>query len=290
MGRQKRSANTYTKINTIFYRDENNIIMPYDELVMPELEYLRNCKFDATEKIDGTNIRIDVHRDCEVGTFKNEAENIEFDAITKIEWHVEYKGKTDNSVIPNMLEAHLKETYPEDKVLRSLGLTKTMLPESSESEAKGWICETNGIKHFISDIPTMYTLYGEGYGVKVQACGANYLSNSNSFIGFDVKVDNKYLLRENMLDVFNKLGCPTVPYIGQLTIDEAIEYVKHGFKSAISENTDFLAEGLVLKSPCELLTRNGERICFKVKTRDWNKYFAAYGTYDKVEQKRNPNI
>ena len=159
MGRQKRSANTYTKINTIFYRDENNIIMPYDELVMPELEYLRNCKFDATEKIDGTNIRIEVLRDCEVGTFKNEVENIEFEAITKIEWHVEYKGKTDNAVIPKMLETYLKETYPEDKVLRALGLTKTMLPESSESEAKGWICETHSVKHFVPEIPTLYTLY-----------------------------------------------------------------------------------------------------------------------------------
>ena len=37
MGIQKRSANTYTKINTVFFRDTNNIIMPYDSLVSPEL-------------------------------------------------------------------------------------------------------------------------------------------------------------------------------------------------------------------------------------------------------------
>ena len=61
MGKQKRSENTYTKINTIFLRDENNIIMPYDEFVAPEFEWLRNCKFDADEKIDGTNISFNPH-------------------------------------------------------------------------------------------------------------------------------------------------------------------------------------------------------------------------------------
>ena len=65
MGKQKRSENTYTKINTIFLRDENNIIMPYDEFVAPEFEWLRNCKFDADEKIDGTNIRVEVTRQVE---------------------------------------------------------------------------------------------------------------------------------------------------------------------------------------------------------------------------------
>ena len=68
MGKQKRSENTYTKINTIFLRDENNIIMPYDEFVAPEFEWLRNCKFDADEKIDGTNIRIEVTRQVEDNT------------------------------------------------------------------------------------------------------------------------------------------------------------------------------------------------------------------------------
>lgn len=60
MGRQKRSENTYQKIDTIFKRDAKNIIMPYDEFVKPEFEYLRNVKWRAEEKIDGTNMRIEV--------------------------------------------------------------------------------------------------------------------------------------------------------------------------------------------------------------------------------------
>ena len=98
---QKRSENTYQKINTIFKRDANNIIMPYNEFAIPELEWLRNCKFDATEKIDGTNIRIEV-----IPTITDDGSLITFE--------VAYKGKTDNADMPKHLDAFLKETYPED--------------------------------------------------------------------------------------------------------------------------------------------------------------------------------
>ena len=98
MGRQKRSANTYTKINTVFFRDTNNIIMPYDSLVSPELEWLRNCKFDAEEKIDGTNMRIELS--C---TDVNSNEII---------WSLNIKGKTDNAQIPKELEAFMRGVLP----------------------------------------------------------------------------------------------------------------------------------------------------------------------------------
>ena len=80
---QKRSPNTYQKINTIFKRDENNIIMPDAEFAIPELEWLRNCKFDATEKIDGTSIRIEVEPliDCELT-------HIRYDRRTKLQSNV----------------------------------------------------------------------------------------------------------------------------------------------------------------------------------------------------------
>lgn len=43
----------YQKINTLFMRDENNIIIP-DMFTCPEFEYLKDLKWEATEKIDGT--------------------------------------------------------------------------------------------------------------------------------------------------------------------------------------------------------------------------------------------
>ena len=65
--------------------------------------------------------------------------------------------------------------------------------------------------------------------------------------------------------------------MGQFTIDEAIEFVKKGFKSTIAENKDYDAEGLVLKSPDGIRTRRGERIIFKIKTCDFIKYKNKYG-------------
>jgi hypothetical protein len=49
----------YLKINTIFKRDASNgnVIVPGD-WATPEFGYLRDCTWDWTEKVDGTNIRL----------------------------------------------------------------------------------------------------------------------------------------------------------------------------------------------------------------------------------------
>ena len=52
----------YTKINTCFKRDLDhnsklyNCIMPEWGLTTPEFELLKDLKWEATEKIDGTNM------------------------------------------------------------------------------------------------------------------------------------------------------------------------------------------------------------------------------------------
>lgn len=280
MGKQKRSENTYQKINTIFKRDANNVIMPYDEFAVPELEWLRDCKFDAEEKVDGTNTRIEVTREFITSDIGN---NI------GIKWNVAYKGKTDNAQIPKMLYAYLTTELTEDKVLNALGLSKEMYVTDELMQEKTWSVLNTQFNVYELDetkIPKRYTLYGEGFGAGIKSGG--YFRKDNSFIGFDVKVDDMYLLRENRDEIFNKLGVNIVPFVGKFTIDEAIEYVKKGFNSNIAEETH-LAEGLVLRTPMGLKTRKGERIIFKVKTCDFNKYFVKYGTYDKVDQPKNEN-
>ena len=278
MGKQKRSENTYQKINTIFKRDANNVIMPYDEFAVPELEWMRNCKFDAEEKVDGTNTRIEVTREFITSDIGN---NI------GIKWNVAYKGKTDNAQIPKMLYTYLTTELTEDKVLNALGLSKEMYVTDELMQEKTWSVLNTQFNVYELDetkIPKRYTLYGEGFGAGIQSGG--YYRKDNSFIGFDVKVDDMYLLRENRDEIFNKLGVDIVPFVGKFTIDEAIEYVKKGFNSNIAEETH-LAEGLVLRTPMGLKTRRGERIIFKVKTCDFMKYFNTYGTYDKVDQPKN---
>ena len=278
MGKQKRSENTYQKINTIFKRDANNVIMPYDEFAVPELEWLRDCKFDAEEKVDGTNTRIEVTREFIKSDIGN---NI------GIKWNVTYKGKTDNAQIPKLLYAYLTTELTEDKVLSALGLTKEMYVTDELMQEKTWSVLNTQFNVYELDetkIPKRYTLYGEGFGAGIQSGG--YYRKDNSFIGFDVKVDDMYLLRENRDEIFNKLGVDIVPFVGKFTIDEAIEYVKKGFNSNIAEETH-LAEGLVLRTPMGLKTRRGERIIFKIKTCDFQKRFNKYGTYDKVDQPKN---
>lgn len=278
MGKQKRSENTYQKINTIFKRDANNVIMPYDEFALPELEWLRDCKFDAEEKVDGMNTRIEVTREFITSDIGN---NI------GIKWNVAYKGKTDNAQIPKMLYTYLTTELTEDKVLNALGLSKEMYVTDELMQEKKWSVLNTQFNVYELDetkIPKRYTLYGEGYGAGIQSVG--YYRKDNSFIGFDVKVDDMYLLRENRDEIFKKLGVDIVPFVGKFTIDEAIEYVKKGFNSNIAEETH-LAEGLVLRTPMGLKTRKGERIIFKVKTCDFMKYFNTYGTYDKVDQPKN---
>ena len=130
------------------------------------------------------------------------------------------------------------------------------------------------------------TLYGEGYGMKIQK-GGNYIKDGVNFILFDVKVGRWWLSREACEKIASELGLKIVPLMGYMTISEAIDFVKKGFKSTIAENKDYDAEGLVLKTPNGLLLRNGERIITKIKTCDFQKYQKTYGD-DPVEQKINP--
>lgn len=78
----------YPKINSIFKRDiETNEIL-LGQWTMPEFEYLKDNLWQATEKIDGTNIRILWHGD-----------------------RIEFKGKTDKAEIPVFLLARLHEIF-----------------------------------------------------------------------------------------------------------------------------------------------------------------------------------
>jgi hypothetical protein len=75
-----------------------------------------------------------------------------------------------------------------------------------------------------------------------------------------------------------------------MTIDEAIDIVRTGFISAISEDRTLMAEGLVLSSPIGLKNRRGERLIVKIKYMDFIKYRNKYGTDEKVEQTPNPHL
>lgn len=289
MGKQKRSENTYQKINTLYKRDINNIIMQHYEWSCPEFEYLRTLLWDASEKIDGTNMRIEVTQEPVYND--DNMDRITYNIVNEcvgVRFNISIKGKTDNAQIPTHLNKYMKETFTNDKVFASLGI-KEYIPIEEWAE-HGWCVSKEDPTPMYEKIPEKYTLYGEGYGMKIQKGGGRYLSNSVSFRGFDVKVNDTYLLRDNAMSIFEKLGADTVPYFGQMTIDDAIEMVRAGFISTISEDRTLMAEGLVLSSPLGLKNRRGERLIVKIKYGDFVKYRNKYGTDEKVEQTPNPHL
>jgi len=280
MGKQKRSENTYQKINTIFMRDAKNVIMPYEPFVEPEFNYLRGLQWRGEEKVDGTNMRIEVTKKpiWDGGTINGTLNGVEF--------NVRIAGKTDNAQIPPKLDKFMKENYPNDKVLAALGL-KDYIPVEEWVEHK-WVAE-DGVTPNYDSIPNIYTIYGEGYGAGIQKAGGNYIKNGVGFIVFDVKVNDIYLLTTARDEIATKLGAPIVPFIGYFTLDEAIDYVRKGFKSTIAENKDYIAEGLVLRPAYGLKNRMGKRLIVKVKYEDFQKYRQVYGTDEKVDQPVNEN-
>ena len=275
---QKRSPNTYQKINTIFMRDARNVIMPYDGFTEPEFEYLRGLKWRGEEKIDGSCMRIEVAK-AEVWDDPMEPSKLE-----GVEFAVHIAGKTDNAQIPPKLKKFMEENYPDEKVFAALGLKK-FIPVEEWVEHK-WVT-SDGITPSYDAIPEIYTIYGEGYGAGIQKAGGNYISNGVGFIVFDVKVNDIYLLTSARDEIATKLGAPIVPFMGYFTLDEAIDFVRKGFKSTIAENKEFIAEGLVLRTDLGLRNRMGKRLIVKVKYEDFKKYRNVYGTDEKVGQPKN---
>lgn len=99
---------TYNKINTIFKRDMSKPNHPLIEgdWSEEEFEYLQNCMWCGTEKVDGTNTRV------------------QFDGK-----EVYYKGKTDNAqYFPGMLEK-LKELFPIEKMIETFPEKEGIAPQ-----------------------------------------------------------------------------------------------------------------------------------------------------------------
>jgi len=216
----------YPKINGIYKRylegdKKGKFIM--GKYSLPEFELLKDIKWEWTEKIDGTNIRVCYYTDPLIN-------------------RVEFKGKTDKADIPKHLLKKLQQLFTVDKLSKIFEI----------GEDKPDIC-----------------LYGEGFGYKIQS-GGKYMKDPKEvdFILFDIKIGHYWLKKEDLTKIANQLGIQIVPIVGEGTIDQAIEFVKKGFKSTFG---DFLAEGIVAKPKVELRDRRGNRIITKIKYKDFKE-------------------
>ena len=237
----------YQKINTLFKRDGKNVIIP-SQYTCEEFNYLKDCLWECTEKIDGTNIRI------YVTMVAGEGEEPWLYGVT-------IKGRTNRAELPSKLVKKLESIFFKVDWAK---VFPALTPEDT-------VC-----------------IYGEGYGAGIQKCGGRYISKDVDFILFDVKINDWWLKREDCEDIAKKCNVPMVPLIGYMTIPQAVEFVKKGFKSKISEDKDLNAEGLVLRTTCGLRFRNGERVITKIKYCDFEKFKAVYGDNPNPEQPDNP--
>lgn len=86
---------TYHKIDSVFKRDPDNRHKTFliGEYSRPEFELLADIDWTWTEKIDGTNIRIDVN-----------------------ETQTRFGGRSDNAQIPAFLVDHLRDKFPDNTI------------------------------------------------------------------------------------------------------------------------------------------------------------------------------
>lgn len=112
---------------------------------------------------------------------------------------------------------------------------------------------------------TEVTLYGEGYGPKIQKGGGLYRSDV-SFILFDVLVGEIWLTRESVEDIAKCFGIDVVPIIRVGTLWDGIALVRNKPASTIGNAP---MEGVVARPAVEMKDRRGKRVIVKIKVRDF---------------------
>lgn len=118
------------------------------------------------------------------------------------------------------------------------------------------------------------TLYGEGYGHKIQKNG--YIDGGVGFILFDVFVGDIPLRREDVEKLADVFHIRAVPVLFEGTLQDGIWCVRNHFKSFVADlsvHKDNIAymEGLVARPKVEMRDRFGNRIIVKIKYNDFKE-------------------
>lgn len=165
---------------------------------------------------------------------------IGWDHVTQ---QVSFGGRTDNAQLPGQLAIHLVQGFTAERL--SPVLTGSV------------------------------TLYGEGYGGKIQK-GSRYRL-IQSFILFDVFVEPDelhpvgiWLSRDQVEGIGAALGIPVVPVIGTGWLQDGIDLCRETRPtSVIAEDKTLPMEGIVARPKHELRNRFGERVITKIKLKDF---------------------
>lgn len=220
----------YLKINTIWKREDKKGKIIEGKYSKDEIPNIK--MWHITEKIHGTNIRVEFDADI-------------VDGVIDIQ-DLKFFGKTDNAEIPDTLLEYLKATF------KPLRLTKMLRFKPNATERQE------------------ITLYGEGYGPKIQKGGGRYRDDA-SFILFDVKINEWWLEPPNVKDIASSLEIEYVPELGVMDEESAVSLVKteNHFISKIAKDKTYVAEGIVARSYPMVLFRDGAPAMWKLKVADF---------------------
>jgi hypothetical protein len=158
--------------------------------------------------------------------------------------HVTIGGRTDNAQTPN----HLTQA----------------IIDNGYTDLSKWV-EAFGTEENMD-----VTVYGEGYGPKIQKGGGLYREDPD-FVVFDVRVGRVWLRRSDVEDIAVKLGAEVVPEYGTFTLREAW-YRTWGGDLMPLRWSDAPVEGMVGVPVVPLLDRQGTRLIVKMKQRDVEDY------------------
>lgn len=219
----------YPKIDTLFKRDKDFNLT--SELRHPVVATIN--KWQVTEKIDGTNIRVMLSK----------------------EGLVTLGGRTDKAQLPMDLVEYLGRTFDTEKMKKVFWLPRSETLTNEEIT------------------PVSVILFCEGYGAGIQKGGGDYNKNKVVRLFDVLVDEKWWLDWENICDVAEKLGIKTVPYLGEYSLDEIIEQVKAGGDSAVAEEEGKprQAEGIVARTIEPLFDKRGHRLILKLKTKDFKE-------------------
>ena len=128
---------------------------------------------------------------------------------------------------------------------------------------------------FAEQFPEMpVTVFGEGYGGKMQGMSATY-GKQLKFIAFDVRMgEHTWLSVPDAEKVATDLGFEFVFYAKTPTDLESLDRLRDQMSVQAVRNgcgDDKKAEGIVLRPPFEVRKNNGARICAKHKRTDFQE-------------------
>lgn len=289
---------TYTKINTLYKRYANINVKELpnpkwatfrNKIILGEysddfMRYIKDLQFDCFSKIDGTNSKI-VYFPSTGECFPG--------------------GKTDNADIVGTgqkafldeIIARIKPTLAELFPPESAKFAPVMndknqpiayrLDEENKLQATltGTYDKVGNFVIPVEEVPVY--IYGEFFGKKIQK-GGNYDKDNNRFSIFDICQQGWWLPIDMLNTYAEKLGLDVAPYLGQMTIPQAEEMVRKGFKTRVpnAANPDYLEEGIVARPVVPIKDPRGKRIIVKIKTCDYAELDASIRLVGEEEYKK----